>query len=64
MFTLNLSPFLALKNLALAYEIWFKKDKFVEEAKLLMNKLDYDDKDKVKDIIRIAQNCKDMAALI
>ena len=52
------------KDLVLASEIWLKKDKLVEEANLLMNNLDYDDKDKVKDMIRIAQSCKDMAALI
>jgi len=52
------------KNLALAQEVWLRKDKLVEKAKPLLNKLDYDDKHKIKDIIRIAQNCKDMAALI
>ena len=52
------------KNLELAHNAWLKKDKLVAEAKSLMNKLDYDDKDKVKDMIRIAQNCKDMSALI
>jgi len=52
------------KNLELAHNAWLKKDKLVAEAKSLMNKLDYDDKDKIKDMIRIAQNCKDMSALI
>jgi len=52
------------KNLALAHKIWLKKDELVEVAKNLMKNLDYDDKDKVKDMIRIAQNCKDMVALI
>lgn len=52
------------KKLALAHEGWLRKDKLVEKAKPLLNKLDYDDKDKIKDMIRIAQNCKDMAALI
>ena len=52
------------KKIALAHEGWLRKDKLVEKAKTLLNKLDYDDKDKIKDMIRIAQNCKDMAALI
>jgi len=52
------------KNLELAHNTWLKKDKLITEAKSLMNKLDYDDKDKIKDMIRIAQNCKDMSALI
>lgn len=52
------------RNLELAHKAWLKKDKLVAEAKSLMNKLDYDDKDKIKDMIRIAQNCKDMSALI
>jgi len=52
------------KDLELAHNAWLKKDKLVAEAKSLMNELEYDDKDKIKDMIRIAQNCKDMSALI
>lgn len=52
------------KNLELAHNAWLKKDKLVAKGKSLMNKLDYDDRDKIKDMIRIAQNCKDMSALI
>ena len=52
------------KNLQLAHSLWLKKVKLVKEAKSLMTKLDFDDKDKIKDMIRIAKNCKDMSALI
>ena len=52
------------KNLQLAHSSWLKKVKLVKEAKSLMAKLDFDDKDKIKDMIRIAKNCKDMSALI
>jgi phosphate uptake regulator len=52
------------KNLVLAHDAWLRKDKLVKEAKLLIDKLDYNDKDKIKDMIRIAHYCKDMAALI
>ncbi len=52
------------KNLELAHNAWLKKDKIVAEGKSLINKLEYEDKDKIKDMIRIAQNCKEMSALI
>lgn len=52
------------KNLQLAHSSWLKKVKLVKEAKSLMAKLDFDDKDKIKDMLRIAKNCKDMSALI
>ena len=52
------------KDLHLAHSSWLKKVKLVKEAKSLMAKLDFDDKDKIKDMIRIAKNCKDMSALI
>ncbi|MFX1387151.1 MAG: AbrB/MazE/SpoVT family DNA-binding domain-containing protein [Promethearchaeota archaeon] len=54
-----------LKNdLVLAHKAWLKKNKLVEKANSLLSKLDYEDKDKVKDMIRIAEKCKDMAAFI
>jgi phosphate uptake regulator len=54
-----------LKNdLVLAHKAWLKKAKLVESANSLLSKLDYEDKDKVKDMIRIAEKCKDMAAFI
>ncbi len=52
------------KDFVLAHKAWFRKDKLVEIANFLLSKLDYEDKDKVKDIIRIAEKCKDMAAFI
>ena len=54
-----------LKNdLVLAHKAWLKKEKLVEKANSLLGKLDYEDKDKIKDMIRIAEKCKDMAAFI
>jgi len=52
------------KDFVLAHKAWLRKDKLVEIANSLMSKLDYEDKDKVKDVIRIAEKCKDMAAFI
>ncbi|MFX0037371.1 MAG: hypothetical protein ACFE9I_17250 [Candidatus Hermodarchaeota archaeon] len=52
------------KKLELAHKVWLKKDKLVKKANTLMSTLDYDDIDKIKDMIRIAESCKDMAALI
>ncbi|MFX1355482.1 MAG: hypothetical protein ACFFGP_16130, partial [Promethearchaeota archaeon] len=52
------------KKLELAHKAWLKKNNLVKKANTLMNTLDYDDKDKIKDMIRIAESCKDMAALI
>ena len=52
------------KDYDLAYDLWFKRDKIVEQAKVLMNNLDYNDVDKLKDMVMIAHACKDMAALI
>lgn len=52
------------KDFVLAHKAWLRKDKLVERANSLLSKLDYEDKDKVKDMIRIAENCKDMAAFI
>lgn len=52
------------KDLNVAHKAWLKKDKIVEIAKTLIDNLDYDDKIKIKDMIRISENCKDMAAFI
>jgi phosphate uptake regulator len=52
------------RDLELAYNSWLKKEKLVQKAKSLMKKLDYNEKEKIRDMIRIAKHCKDMAALI
>ncbi|MBN1803046.1 MAG: hypothetical protein JW891_16165 [Candidatus Lokiarchaeota archaeon] len=52
------------KDLEKAHENWMKKDKIVEMAAPYLEKLDYDDKDKIKLMILIAQNIKKLAALI
>ena len=52
------------KDLVVAHEAWLRKDITVDKAKLLINSLDYDDKVRIKEMIRIAENCKDMAAFI
>ncbi|MFX1344435.1 MAG: AbrB/MazE/SpoVT family DNA-binding domain-containing protein [Promethearchaeota archaeon] len=52
------------KDDKLAFIVWIKKDQLFSKAEELMINLDYDDKDKIKNIMRIAQNVKDMAALI
>ncbi|MFX0141630.1 MAG: hypothetical protein ACFFDN_48785 [Candidatus Hodarchaeota archaeon] len=52
------------KDDKLAFFAWLKKDKLFNKANGLFKNLNYDDKDKIRNIMRIAQNCKDMAALI
>ncbi len=52
------------KDLIMAHQAWLEKDKLVEKAKSVKKDLDYDDKANIKDMIRIAENCKDMAAFI
>ena len=52
------------KNLDLAYDLWFKRDEIIEQANNLMNELDYNDMNNLKDLVVIAHACKDMAALI
>ena len=52
------------KDFELAYDLWFRRDELVDRTKKLMNKLEYDDVDKIKDMVMIAHACKDMAALI
>ena len=52
------------KDDKLAFFAWIKKDKLFSKANGLLKNLNYDDKDKIRKIMRIAQNSKDMAALI
>ncbi len=52
------------KDLIMAHQAWLEKDKLVEKAKSMIKDLDFDDKTNMKDMIRIAENCKDMAAFI
>jgi len=52
------------KDLKLAHKAWLKKDQLINEVKSMIKGLDSDDRDRLKDLIRIAQDCKDMAALI
>ncbi|MFW9878675.1 MAG: hypothetical protein ACFFG0_36815, partial [Candidatus Thorarchaeota archaeon] len=52
------------KDDKLAFIVWIKKDQLFKKADELMESLEYDDKDKLKNIMRIAQDIKDMAALI
>lgn len=53
------------KDIGLAHEAWLIKEKIVKEGKSLMEKSnDCEDKDKLKDLIMIAENCKKLAALI
>ena len=52
------------KDDKLAYYGWLKKDGLFKKAKELMENLEHDDKDNLNILLRIVQNCKDMAALI
>ena len=52
------------KNDKLAFYSWLKKDKLVVKANEIMKNLGYNDKEKIRDLLRIIQNCKDMSALI
>ncbi len=52
------------KDDKLAYYTWLKKDILLEEAKISMLDLTYENKDKIKDMLNIAHGIKDMAALI
>ena len=52
------------KDLILLRDVWYKKDELIKQAELLMDNLDYENKEKIKDLIRIADHCKDMGALI
>jgi phosphate uptake regulator len=52
------------KNDKLAYYSWIGKDQIFDRAKELIKSLNHIDQENVKSLMRIAQNCKDMAALI
>ncbi len=52
------------KDDKLAFKVWIKKDTLFNKANKLIGKLDYEDKEKVKRIMKIAQKIKDMSALI
>lgn len=52
------------KNDKLAYAIWIKKNILFNKANEILKDLDYENKEIIKKIMRIAQNVKDMAALI
>ena len=52
------------KDDKLAFLVWVKKDQLFKKANEIMRNLNYDDKEKIKTIMSIAQNIKDMAALI
>ena len=51
-------------NLELAHRVWKKKDKLIDKANILISNLDYNEKEKIRELMRIAQDCKDMVALI
>jgi hypothetical protein len=51
-------------NQELAHYAWLKKDKLQKEAIELMDGLDWEDKDRIKDMIYMAHLIKDMAAVI
>jgi antitoxin component of MazEF toxin-antitoxin module len=48
----------------LAYYVWLKKDKLVEKAFDSNKEYSYEDMNKIKNMLRIADLCKDMAALV
>jgi len=48
----------------LSYYVWLKKYKLIEKANDLIDTLEYNDRDKIKSMIGIAERCKDMAGLI
>ncbi|MHA2037700.1 MAG: AbrB/MazE/SpoVT family DNA-binding domain-containing protein [Promethearchaeota archaeon] len=52
------------KNDKLAFLTWIGKDQIFDKANLLLKSLIPNDQEGVKNLMRIAQNCKDMAALI
>ena len=51
------------KDAKLAYYSWLKKDALFKKAQEVMENLDHDDRDNINILLRIVQNCKDMAAL-
>ena len=52
------------KDDKLAYYSWLKKDGLFKKANDMMENLEHDDRDNLNILLRIVQNCKDMAALI
>ena len=46
-----------------SYYLWLKKYQLLEKADYLFDILEYKDHDKIKDMIGIAERCKDMAGL-
>ncbi|MHA2038192.1 MAG: AbrB/MazE/SpoVT family DNA-binding domain-containing protein [Promethearchaeota archaeon] len=48
----------------LAFDVWMKKDSHFKEANKLLNNENYEDKENVKKLMKIAQKIKDMSALI
>ncbi|MHA2393690.1 MAG: AbrB/MazE/SpoVT family DNA-binding domain-containing protein [Promethearchaeota archaeon] len=52
------------KNDKLAFIVWITKDKIFKRGSDLMVNLDYESRSKIKGMMRIAQDIKDMAALI
>jgi len=52
------------KALELAHKVWKKRDILIEKGNMLINDLGIKEKEKIRDLMRIAYNCKDMAALI
>jgi len=59
----TMNAFLA-KNQIKACEIWFKRNKLTKEGTESLIDLNYEDKEKTKDLLRIIEYCKDMADLI
>ncbi|MBY8983550.1 MAG: AbrB/MazE/SpoVT family DNA-binding domain-containing protein [Candidatus Lokiarchaeota archaeon] len=52
------------KDDKLAFKVWMDKDKLFKKADELLNNEDYEDKENVKKLMKIAQKIKDMSALI
>ncbi len=52
------------KDFEKAHLVWFKKEELTEKASELMKSLNFAEKEQIKDLIRIIEKCKDMAAFI
>jgi len=52
------------KDLILAHEAWLRKENLIEKANSMKDELKYEDRERIIYMIRIAENCKDMAAFI
>ncbi len=52
------------KDLMNAHKAWLGKEEILKRANSTIKTLGNEDKDKIKDMIRIAENCKGMAAFI